>query len=201
MFHRNSQKRFYGADKIYFIITAVDKRFPFFKENLFCELFIDNLRLCKGLKGFRLYAFNVIFDHIHLLLQTGEKYNISQVIFSIKKQFSHDVNRIIGKNKSYANINEGEQTFVRLHGDEIAVVNKYQNAVQKLHKEFIKKQGYTQINTPLFRWQKSFHDHVIRGENDFNYHYNYTVNNHAKHGLPDDWPYTSEHFMDMIDEY
>jgi len=41
--HRHSQKRFYGEGKIYFITTNTFKRFPYFKEDLFCELFIENL--------------------------------------------------------------------------------------------------------------------------------------------------------------
>ena len=141
--HRNSQKRFYGNDKIYFITTVTHKRFSFFKKDLFCDLFIDNLRISKELKEFKLYAFIIIPDHVHLLLKPDGKFNISQIMFSIKKQFSHDVNRVIGENKLYSKIDasqdkkkdkffecgndsehkyfenehkhpEGEQTFVRL---------------------------------------------------------------------------------------
>ena len=48
--HHNSQKRFYGKDKIYFITANTHNRFPYFREDLFCELFIKNLRFCKELK-------------------------------------------------------------------------------------------------------------------------------------------------------
>jgi len=41
--HRNFQKRFYNKGYIYFITTNTDKRFPFFEEEIFCELFIENL--------------------------------------------------------------------------------------------------------------------------------------------------------------
>ena len=156
--HRNSQKRFYGKDKIYFITTVTHQRFPFFKENLFCKLFVENLRICKELKEFKLYAFIIIPDHVHLLLKSNGKFNISQIMFSIKKQFSHDVNRVIGENKLYSKIDankdkkkdkffeygnknenehkypEGEQTFVRLQ--DICVRFRFCCHIQKIYLSF-----------------------------------------------------------------
>ena len=54
-FMRNSQKRFYG-DYIYFITTKTFQNFPFFREEIFCELFILNLKLAKQLKRFKLFV-------------------------------------------------------------------------------------------------------------------------------------------------
>ena len=197
--HRDSQKRFYGPDKIYFITTDTEKRFPYFKEDIFCELFIENLHLCKKLKKFKLCGFNVIYDHAHILLQSGEKYNISQIMQFLKRHFSRDLNFIIGVN------NEGEIRESRLQGSEykcfIQIIKAHDKNVVQLKNKYINQAHNKQNYLPKFKWQQSFHDHVIRGEKDFNYHYNYTVNNHAKHGLSDDWPYTSLNYMDMIDEY
>ena len=61
---------------------------------------------------------------------------------------------------------------------------------------------------PKFKWQSSFYDHYIRFHNnhlkkekDWNYHYNYTVYNHLKHGLPDNWKYTSLNYPELIDYF
>jgi hypothetical protein len=43
--------------KIYFVVTKTHKNFPYFKEPMLCELLVKELRLCKQLKGFKLYAF------------------------------------------------------------------------------------------------------------------------------------------------
>jgi len=64
-FHRNSFKRFYGEGKIYYIVSKTRNNFSYFKETLFCDLFIEELRLCKQLKEFKLYAFSIIYDHIY----------------------------------------------------------------------------------------------------------------------------------------
>jgi len=96
--HKNSQRRFYGNDKIYFITANTIKRFPFFKEDLFCDLFIKNLQLGKNLKEFKLCAFTIVPDHAHLLLKPGEKFNISKVMQFLKRHFSRDANFILNQN-------------------------------------------------------------------------------------------------------
>ena len=45
--HRNSQKRFYQENSIYFIVTKTFENFPYFKENIFCDLLIEDLKICK----------------------------------------------------------------------------------------------------------------------------------------------------------
>ncbi|KQC10078.1 MAG: hypothetical protein APR54_12325 [Candidatus Cloacimonas sp. SDB] len=54
-------------------------------------------------------------------------------------------------------------------------------------------------NFPKFKWQKSFHDHIIRNQKDLANHWNYTMYNYAKHGLPEDWQYTGLNYPAMID--
>lgn len=102
MKYRDSQKRFIEDYYIYFVTANTNRRYPYFKEDLFCEVFIDNLRICKKLKGFKLFAFTINYDHVHLLLMGNDEYNISQIMFSIKKQFSHNINKVIGYNKFIA---------------------------------------------------------------------------------------------------
>lgn len=106
--HRNSQKRIYGEDYIYFITTNTQRRFPYFKEKIFCELFVENLRICKELKKFKLYGFVVIPDHVHLLIQPNDEYNISKTMKSLKENFSRNANIIMNIT------NEGETTSSRL---------------------------------------------------------------------------------------
>ncbi|MCX6746232.1 MAG: hypothetical protein NTX00_04440, partial [Candidatus Parcubacteria bacterium] len=59
---------------------------------------------------------------------------------------------------------------------------------------------------PKFRWQLSFYDHYIRfhddhlrRQKDWDYHYDYTIYNHLKHGLPENWQYTSLNYPELID--
>ena len=68
--------------------------------------------------------------------------------------------------------------------------------------KLFKKYGKNPNSFPKFKWQKSFYDHVIRDQDDFWRHFQYTIYNHKKHGLPEDWKYTSlrkDIFHDLID--
>ena len=191
--HRNSFKRFYDQDNIYYIVAKTQDNFPYFKEPIFCELLIEELKLCKELKMFKLYAFSIIYDHVNLLIQPGDKYNISKVMQFIKRHTTRNANYIMG----YAN--ENVYTVGEI-GQSRLPVRKHINLIKKLQNNFTYKYGKAQNPFPPFQWQQSFYDHVIRNEKDFEAHLDYTIDNHIKHGLPEDWKYTSLDYVDLTDE-
>ena len=191
--HRNSQKRYYEPNAIYFTVTKTFKNFSYFREPIFCELFIEELRLCKKLKKFKLLGFSLIYDHLNLLIQPSEEFNISKVMQSIKKEFSRDANDIL----------EGDIPECRLRGCQRSKRFKKDFVVPDLlnyRKQFLSKYGQDQHKIPKFKWQKSFHDHVVRDQRDLENHYIYTVHNHQKHNLPENWKYTSLNYEDLVDE-
>lgn len=42
-------------------------------------------------------------------------------------------------------------------------------------------------NMNCSKWQKDYHDHIIRSNEDFKSHINYILNNPVRCGLVDDW--------------
>jgi len=54
--HHNSQKRIYELDKIYFAVSKTWHNFSYFKEPIFCQLLKEELKICKQLKKFKLFA-------------------------------------------------------------------------------------------------------------------------------------------------
>ena len=179
--HRNSQKRYYLKDTVYFITTNTYQGLEYFKEPILCDLLIENLRICKELKQFSLYAFCVLYNHVHLLLKPENKYNISKIMQNLKMNTARNINKIINHKQI-----EGENTYSRLR------LNKYyQQSIQIYDKN--------QIIITKFIWQQSYHDHIIRNYCDLENHYRYTADNFQKHGLPMDWLYTSLNYPDLID--
>ncbi len=194
--HRNSQKRYYEKNLIYFIIAKTFQNFPYFKEPIFCELFVEELKLCKELKKFKLYGFCVIYDHLNLMIHPSNEFNISKIMQSIKKETSRDANYIIGAS------HEGDIPECRLHGKQFSKRYNKDFTVPDLlnfRDQFIKKYGQNQTIIPKFKWQKSYYDHIIRNNKDFEYHHNYAVCNFQKHNLPSDWKYTSLNYESLID--
>lgn len=183
--HKNSQKRDYQDNNIYFIVTKTFQNFPYFKEPMFCELFIEELKLYKGLKKFKLYGFCVIYDHLNLIIHPSNEFNISKIIKSLKENASRDINYVIANNH-----NAGDTSTYRLRMREL--IKDYQV-------QFIRKYRKNKTKIPSFNWQKSYYDHIIRNNKDFEYHYNYTVYNFQKHNLPKNWKYTSLNYGSLID--
>ncbi len=173
--HRNSQKRKYFEDTTYFITTVTKDRYPYFENEILCELFIEELRLCKEVKKFELYAFCIMPDHVHLLVKPGYEFNISKIIQFIKCHFSRNANILMG-------FNEGAVGQPRLHIDKFIKLN-----LNKIN------------DSPLFQWQKSYHDHYIRNHKDYLHHYNYIINNPINDGLSENYKYISTNFMEILD--
>jgi len=202
--HRNSQKRIYFKDACYFVTSKTFDNYPYFREPIFCDLFVENLRLCKLVKGFLLFGWVVIYDHIHLLIQPSDKFDISKVMQFLKRNFSRDINCIMGFNK-YDRHSEGGNHDSRLRGgayDNLQpIIDEHDKKLKLLKFRF--KIKYLNFNPyPKFQWQESFHDHFIRNDWDFDDKMGYIAYNPDKHNLPSDWSYvyTNPKYDDLLDE-
>jgi len=198
--HRNSFKRIIFEDAVYFTTSKTHYNYPYFRERIFCDLFVENLRLCKQMKGFLLYGWVLNFDHFHLLIQPNDKWNISNVMQFLKRNSARNINFIMGFNENDESINPvGDNDHCRhLIG---AVAWRYLKLKWLLQFRFRIK--YLNNNPyPKFRWQKTFHDEYIRNEMAFDNHLDYIEYNPDKHGLPENWPYvfTNPEYEDLIDE-
>jgi len=191
--HRDSQKRIYLKDTVYFLSSATYNRYPFFKEKIFCDLFVENLRLCKQLKGFKLFAWLLGYDHFHLLIQPGDGFNYSEIIHSIKRNVSRDVNKIIQppagevpQPRRYQNIN-------------YQIIGEHMDA--RLREWRLKFQSKSSDICHAFKWQRGFNDQIVRNENDLNAYFEYIKYNPLKHNLSDNWSYvfTNSEYVDLID--
>jgi REP element-mobilizing transposase RayT len=198
--HKGAQHRIRIPDAAYFITVKIQGNHPFFREPIFCELFVENLRLCKRLKGFELYGWFLGYDHFHLLMRLGEKFDLSNIMHFLKRNISRNTNYLMGyhPNDEHHPTTEGADDYPRLQMMEMIkfVVKKCVLAFR------LKIKYFNNHPFPKFKWQKSFRDHDCRGEADFRFHLGYIIRNPAKHHLPDDWPYiyTNSKYADLADD-
>ncbi len=194
--HKNSQKRIYFPGAVYFITTVTKYRVPFFSETILCKLFIAELKLCKELKKFHLLGFVIMPDHVHLLIYPDDQCDISEIMRSLKTNFSRNVNVILNAAPEGAVTSQytagavtsqytaGAVTSPRL----LQGISLYHHDVilPKYKKLFYQKYG-GQYLFPKFQWQKSFFDHIIRDEKDLFAHLEYIWHNSEKHGLTENF--------------
>ena len=196
--HRNSQKRIYIPDAAYFVTVKTRHNEPYFRESLFCDLFIEQLRIAKRLKEFELYGWFLGCDHFHLVIRPGDRFNYSKIMQFLKRHFTRNANVVMG------HTTEGAIGQSRLHGEYVdheRPISHFALWVIRARIQFILKYDHREP-FPLFRWQKSFHDHYCRNEIDFRNHLEYIAGNPMKHGLPLDWPYifTNPKYTDLTND-
>ncbi len=205
--HRNSQKRIYVPGGIYFITTNTYHKHPYFDNDILCELFLETLDFTSLLKGFNLHGLAINPDHLHLLNEPTGKYNYSEIMGALKRNFARDCNDLIsGRNFRRDGMgcggdydlgnddsNGGDDSNHRLLRG--AINRKYMdirgNSYFKAHLERLSElqTRYAAVrqrfeSSPSFRWQSSFRDHLIRDGRDYLNHLNYIKNQPLKHGLP-----------------
>ena len=192
--HRNSQKRIYIADACYFITCVTQNRFPYFKEEIFCELFLENLRICKRLKEFKLYGWFLGYDHFHWQIEPGDRWNYSKIMHCFKRNITRDINKIMNPHFE-GDVPQRRRYYPVIGADMDPRLRAY-------HDRWVQKYP-TPFQIPKFHWQKSFHDHYLRNERDFMTHLEYISWNPIKHALPEDWPYvfTNKKYADLLDEF
>lgn len=158
----------------YFITTVTGGRYPYFIEDIFCELFIEVLFFAKTIYNFDLSGYKINPDHIHLLLRPNRINSISNIMASIKRNYT----------RYHSNLKNGK---ILLRNKE-CVFNKldkkfysHLNNLGKLQSDYFNKN-----NNPIakkFSWQKSFHYNTIKDKEKFFIHLNYIQNQWKKHNL------------------
>ena len=182
--HRDSPKRIYFDDAIYFVTFYPQNRAPVFGESFFCDLFIEKLRNTKQIYQFNLFGFCILHDHVHLMLMPNNSSDLPSIIHCIKRNFSRDAKKMIQSPSSVSDVSQrrpGEDVNPRLRED-------MKRRLRKVVALRLREKG---CRGKKFRWQKSYHDHYIRNDSDFDYHWDYLAWNPVKHGLSENWPYVS----------
>jgi len=113
--HRNSQKRYYIDNAVYFITTVTHQRFPYFIEPLLLELFVHDLLFAAKLKECDILGYTVMPDHVHLLLRPRGKWNISKFMATLKRNVARDINIILSNGNVIRNLIEVADSNPRLH--------------------------------------------------------------------------------------
>jgi len=96
MLHKPTQKRIYFEGATYFITCTTHNWVEYFKEPIFCDLFVEILKLTKKIKGFDLYAFVVLLDHFHIMFCPHKAENLPKVMQFIKRNLSRNINFVLG---------------------------------------------------------------------------------------------------------
>jgi putative transposase len=86
-------RRLYVAEAIYFITAVTLQRQPIFANTAEIERLRETMRAVKEIHPFNMIAFVFLPDHFHLLIRVSPDTDISQIMHSIKRNFTLNYKR------------------------------------------------------------------------------------------------------------
>ena len=152
---------------------------------IFCRLFVETLNFSRWVHDFETLAYKINPDHIHLIFQPGKSSNYSEIMQTIKRNFSRDCNDLIFNRSFIRNLNSYRRRFESspvllqnslnrelkqgFSGDKYDLVNIrfleiFENHLLKLNS--LRDEYHSKIRNTVFhfKWQKSFHVWIIENE-------------------------------------
>ena len=83
-----------------FITQVVQDRQPVFRDPQMVQLLRSTLRTVKELHPFTMLAYVFLPEHFHILIQPTGESNFSQIMHSLKPNFTKQYKRLTGKTES-----------------------------------------------------------------------------------------------------
>ncbi len=89
-------RRYYVPDAVVFITQVVEDRYPAFNNEAYLNLLRVTLRQVKVLHPFSMLGYVFLPDHFHLLIRPTGESNFSQIMHSLKPNFTKAYKQAIG---------------------------------------------------------------------------------------------------------
>ena len=87
-------KRYFEEGVPCFITTVTHNRSPIFTEKKNCKILLVALEFFKLVLDYKIFAYCIMPDHLHLILQITKQYNISYIMKMLKGNFARKYNKL-----------------------------------------------------------------------------------------------------------
>jgi putative transposase len=81
-------RRYYVPNAIVFLTSITHDRRPISEQDVWGDLLFETMRAVQEIHAFRLLGYVILPDHLHWLMWTPEDVTYSQVMHSIKRNFT-----------------------------------------------------------------------------------------------------------------
>lgn len=151
---RDRLKRLYIPNAIYFITAVSENRQPVFARDGAIELLRVTMHTVQEIHPFGMRGFVFLHDHLHLLLYVPEQTTISQVMHSLKRNYTRNY-------KDRLSIDGSLRLWQRRFWDHVIRDERdFLNHLDYIHWNPV-KHGY--VLCPVDYAHSSFHEYVRRG--------------------------------------
>ena len=187
--YKNSQKRLYQTNGIYFITTVTKNRYPYFLDwekgdcldQVVAEVIFNSIFIQQQKNGFNLYEYALLSDHMHLLVKPCLGNNISSIVRDLKRNISRNLNILFGFDYFWAG-EDSNHHLPKNNQDSIYGQESFQGCLSMKQYIDTHKQSYYHAR-PQFKWQRGFHDEIIKSRHQFKGVISYIRGNYKKHNV------------------
>ncbi len=111
-------------DRAYFLTFQVVGWADIFSRKIYSNIIIDSLNYCRAKKGLRLYAYVIMTNHVHAVMQSKNS-DLSGLVRDFKKFTSKQV-----LNEVNTNIQESRKDWLKMVFEYHAKYNKRTRGIQ-----------------------------------------------------------------------
>ena len=88
--------RYFEPGIAYFVTTVTFERKPIFTTEKAINLFLLTTEYFKLTLDYKIFAFCILLEHVHLVIQPSGGHNLSYIMKMIKGNFSRRFNKVSG---------------------------------------------------------------------------------------------------------
>jgi REP element-mobilizing transposase RayT len=89
------QRKILDQNGLNFLTFTVVSWIDLFSRSCYCDVVVDSLRFCQKNKGLKVFAYVVMSNHMHLIVQTEEYPGLSSIVQSFKAHTSRTILKLI----------------------------------------------------------------------------------------------------------
>ena len=154
------------AGSLFFLTIKSINGLPILASEKYYKTILDSLDYCRKNKGWKIYAYTILINHLHLVLKIMEGNSLSGTVKEFKSFTAHEILKLLKEDKRYNVLDE------------------------------LRMAAYKTEDRDYKIWRKSCWPETISSEKFLRQKIKYTDLNAMKHGVVEDienYPYTSYH--------
>jgi len=147
-------KRYFETGYSYFVTTISHERHPIFTDEKTCRILLITIEYFKLILDYKIYAYCIMPDHMHLILHPIGKYNLSYIMQMIKGSYARKINKI--------NASNGKLWQKRFYEEGIRDERMLMQKIEYIHNNPIRKKLVTSLDDYPY---SSYHSYFGNNKN------------------------------------
>lgn len=96
------------ASNIFFITLKTINGLPVFINKKYYQIILDSLKFCRKNKGWRIYAYTILINHLHIVLKILPNFNLDDTVRDFKSFTAKEILKLLREDNQWDVLKEME---------------------------------------------------------------------------------------------